>query len=273
MENFSSFENKNKSFDKTKCFRNIRELLKDNIDVKIGQIEKEAGVSIGYMSRLEKDDNTAEPSVEFIVTAARLLKTSVDTLISYDITGLTPTEKYLFNFFEKLKKDTLLDKIAWGVESKNDLNNVETDINCKCSHPLFSYETFSIQTECGYPDKVSQAVYKSKSFEEKTYINGDCYNLRLKNGTTLYLMNISNDLYRTNDKPAFGIEAVIHVGCDKKQVIASTCDDLQIGKFLSELFTVVKDRMKHPQVNKEARYAIDAFMNDDLSDDKENSDF
>lgn len=96
-----------KNFNKTLCFSNIRELLRQNPDVKIGQIEKEAGIRLGYMSRLEKDGNTSEPSMEFVVTAAKLLKVSVDTLISVDLTGLTPTEQYITSFFDKLKEDTL----------------------------------------------------------------------------------------------------------------------------------------------------------------------
>ena len=71
--------------------------------MKIGQIEKEAGIRLGYMSRLEKEGNTAEPSMEFIVTAAKLLKVCIDTLISVDLTGLTPTEQYIVSFFDKLK--------------------------------------------------------------------------------------------------------------------------------------------------------------------------
>ncbi len=63
-----------KNFNKTLCFSNIRELLRQHPEVKIGQIEKEAGIRLGYMSRLEKEGNTAEPSMEFIVTAAKLLK-------------------------------------------------------------------------------------------------------------------------------------------------------------------------------------------------------
>ena len=55
-----------KNFDKKLCLKNIRDLLKDKPEVKIGQIEKDAGVSAGYMSRLEKPDNNAEPSMNFI---------------------------------------------------------------------------------------------------------------------------------------------------------------------------------------------------------------
>ena len=69
LTQLESYLSECKNFNKTLCFSNIRELLRQNPDVKIGQIEKEAGIRLGYMSRLEKDGNTSEPSMEFVVTA------------------------------------------------------------------------------------------------------------------------------------------------------------------------------------------------------------
>lgn len=258
---------KNKNFNKSICFSNIRELLKENSNVKIGQIEREAGIRLGYMSRLEKEDNTSDPSMEFIVTAARLLNVSVDALISYDLAGLTSTEKYLVNFIEKLKKDTMDEKLNWAVESKFELNKGELDINGNSKHPLFSLEEFYRETECGYPEQVTECVYVSKTFGPNTGIHDDCFKLRLKNGSTFYLMNLSKDVYRVNDKSAFVKEAVMYVPGGPIQVLATTKDEYPIGDLLNNLYDVIKENMKHPQVNKDAMYAIDAFMNDDLSDD------
>lgn len=260
---------KNKNFNKSICFSNIRELLKENSKVKIGQIEREAGIRLGYMSRLEKEDNTSEPSMEFIVTAAKLLNVSVDTLISYDLAGLSSTEKYLVNFIEKLKTDTINEKLNWDVESKFELNKAETDINGNCLHPLFSLEEFYRQTDCEYPQQVTDYVYVSKTFGPNTCINDDCFKLRLKNGSTFYLMDIVKDVHRTNDKSAYVKEAVMYVPGGKNQVLATSKDNYPIGELLNNLYDIVKENTKHPKVNKDAMYAIDAFMRDDLSDDEE----
>lgn len=67
-------------FDKHKCLANIRQLLQSS-DVKIGQIEKAAKCQPGYLSRIEKPTNTAEPSITFVSTAAEMLNTSIDTLV------------------------------------------------------------------------------------------------------------------------------------------------------------------------------------------------
>lgn len=255
-----------KNFNKTLCFSNIRELLRQNSDVKIGQIEKEAGIRLGYMSRLEKEGNTAEPSMEFIVTAAKLLKVSIDTLISVDLTGLTPTEQYIVSFFDKLKSDTLKDKLDWNRETAFNLNRMESDIN-GCYHPLFAEETFYEETECEYPEEVTRIVFNSKTFGPRTYICGDCFNLRLKNGTTLYLMDIEKSVHRTGDASAFAKEAwmsVPHKGC---QLLVASQDDTPVAPLLEVLFSTVKERMEHPKVNNDVMYAIDSFMKDDIEDD------
>lgn len=268
-EQLDEIRNQNKNFNKTLCFSNIRELIKENPDVKIGQIEKEAGIRLGYMSRLEKGDNTSEPSVEFIVTAAKLLNVSVDTLISIDLASLTPTEKYLVSFIEKLKSDTLLDKLNWSIETKFELDRWEVDYNGNSIHPLFSLETYYRQTDCEYPEEATENVYVSKTFGPNTSINGDCFSLRLKNGSTFYLMDIVKDVHRVNDKSAFVKEAVMYVPRGKTQVLATTQDEYPIGSLLEELHSTLKERMKHPQVNNDVMYAIDAFMKDDLKDDEE----
>lgn len=267
-EDLEKIRNENRNFNKSLCFSNIREMIRENPDVKIGQIESEAGIRLGYMSRLEKGDNAAEPSVEFIVTAAKLLNVSVDTLISVDFTSLTPTEKYLVNFIEKLKLDTLSDKLDWSLETQFDLSKYDDVFNGKNNHPLFSLETFYRQTETGYPDLVTENVYVSKSFGPNTYINGDCFNLRLKNGSIFYLMNLAKDVHQVDDKDAVVKEAVVYVPGGKTQVLATTKDEYPIGQMVDRLYLTIKERMKHPKLNNDIMTAIDAFMKNDLEDDK-----
>lgn len=262
-----------KNFNKTLCFSNIRELLRQNPDVKIGQIEKEAGIRLGYMSRLEKVGNTSEPSMEFIVSAAKLLKVSVDTLISVDLTGLTPTEQYLVNFFDKLKADTLKDRLDWNRETAFNLNRIERDMDGSIWHPLFDEETFYEESGCEYPNEVTRIVFNSKTFGPKTYITDDCFNLRLKNGTTLYLMDIEKSVHKTDDMSAYAKEAWMYVPYKGAQLLVASQDDTPVAPLLEVLFSTVKERMEHPKVNIDVMYAIDAFMKDDVSDDDDNVPF
>lgn len=257
-----------RNFDKTLCFSNIRELLKQNPEVKIGQIEKEAGIRLGYMSRLEKDGNTAEPSMEFIITASKLLKVSIDTLVSINLAGLTPHEQYIVKFFDKLKADTIADKLDWNSEKAFDLNHLETDENGKTSHPLFSFETFFEEGECDYPDQVSRVVFPSNTFGYNTFIKDDCFDLRLKNGTVLYLMSVEKSVHHINDSNAIAIETWLFVPGSGSSVLVTSQDGTPIAPIVADLYETVKLQMKHPKINKHALYAIDAFMNDDIDDDE-----
>ena len=64
-------------FDKSKCLGNIYHLVKER-GLKIGDLEDQAGVSIGYLSRLNKDDNKSTPGIEFLLAVAQVLNVSLD---------------------------------------------------------------------------------------------------------------------------------------------------------------------------------------------------
>ena len=130
---------------------------------KIGELEGEAGVSAGYISRISKDGNT-KPGIEFIMKVADSFNVCLDTLLKVELAKMTPTERYLAFFFEKLIKDTLEDKLDWDKESADQLNRLESDINGYSDHPLFNYETFFEEDENGYPLEVSRVVFNSHSY-------------------------------------------------------------------------------------------------------------
>ena len=259
-----------KNFNKTRFFKNLRTLLKNNSDVKVGQIERDANVRLGYTARLEKEDNTAEPSVEFVVTAAKLLGIGVDTILKLDISEITSTELYLVKFFDKLKSDTIEDKLDWNRETKHVLDNIETDIDGFIYHPLFTKETFYEyyeEIECEFPQEVTRVVFSSKSFGPRTCLAGDCFNLRMKNGITLYLMDIQESVHNVDDPMAYAKEAWFSVPNKECSFLATTHDKTPIAPLLESLYSIVKDSMKHPRINKDVRSAIDAFLEGDLSDD------
>ena len=256
-----------KNFNKKLVFSNIRALIAQNPEVKIGQIEKEAGIRLGYMSRLEKEGNTSEPSIEFVVTAAKLLKVSLDTLVNVDVTALTPTEEYLAKFMDKLKKDTIADKLDWKKETANELNRLNPDFNGKVEHPLFSYEEFYEPGETEYPDLVERVIFMSNSFGTNTYIKGDCFNLKLKNSTYIYLMDVSKTVYNTKDTNRFSKEIWTWSPFVGKRFLLSNTENSSLSQMVDILFDSVKERSNHPKIESTFKNSFDAFMNDDLTDD------
>ena len=191
----------------------------------------------------------------------------------WDLTGLTPTEQYITSFFDKLKEDTLKDRLDWNRETAFNLNRMEPDRNGFVYHPLFAEETFYEETDCEYPQEVTKIVFNSKTFGPKTYIAGDCFNLRLKHGTTLYLMDIEKSIHKVGDPSAAAKEAWMYVPSKGSQLLVASQDDTPVAPFLELLFSTVKERMEHPKVNNDVMYAIDAFMKDDISDDMDEMPF
>lgn len=251
-----------KNFNKQRCFENIRTLLKDNSEVKIGQIEKESCVSLGYMSRLEKPENTSEPCVEFIVTAAKMLGVSIDSLILTDLSSLNPTEKYLATFIEKLKKDTLEDKLEWLCTSADRLNSIEPDETGCTGHDLFDLETFYIPSETEYPNEVTRVVFNSHSFGFNTFINDDCFSLNMKNRSTLYLMNVCNSSFKSSETDVYAREIWINTPGVGTYFLLDNKNIPQLSILVNLLFDAVKEDSHHPKVKKGIKNVLDAFINE-----------
>lgn len=252
----------NGEFNKKILFDNISFLVKE-LGKKIGEIETAAGVSPGYISRSAKEGG-AKPGIDFIVKVADVLNTTVDTLINTNLTELSATERYLISFIEKLKSDTVSDKLEWEYSSADSLNRLEQPNG----HPLFSYETFYEQSEVDYPDEVSRIVFVSHTFNCHTSINGGCFSLKLKDNAVLHLMNICKSVHRVNDPNAYAKELWISKPFSSTDFLCSNTDKTSpFSELLDDLYEAISEYAKHPKIKKDLQSVIDAFMNDDLGTD------
>ena len=84
-------------FEKAVCIDNIYALAKDK-GLKIGDMEEKAGASKGYLSRLNKEGNTAVPPIDFLNSIADQLGVSLDFLVNYKKDQLTEGEDFLLKF-------------------------------------------------------------------------------------------------------------------------------------------------------------------------------
>jgi transcriptional regulator with XRE-family HTH domain len=255
-------------FDKRLMFDNIAYLIKEN-DMKVGEVESQAGVSAGYISRTSKDGGT-KPGIDFIVNISRILKVSLDVLLSVDLEKVTPTEKYLIDFIDKLISDTAHDKLSWNKDSAETLNYLECDANGNTDHPLFHSETFMEPGEAEYPEEVTRNIFISNTFDVLTYIAGNCYSLNMKNGAQLYLMNVSKSVHAIGDKEAFAKEIWMKTKFQPAKFLCSTRSGAPIADMVESLYTAVEENSKHPKIDSNLQEVIDAFMQDDLSDDDKN---
>ena len=92
--------------DRDLCINNLYILAKKK-GIRICDLETSCGVSVGYLARLRKDKNNSLPGADFLVRAASLLETSVDSLLFFDYHAATDTEIYLHLFVSRLSLDSL----------------------------------------------------------------------------------------------------------------------------------------------------------------------
>lgn len=261
-----------KHYDKYLVFRNIRELLKSS-DIKLGQIEKEAGCQAGYMSRLEKPESATEPTIEFLVTAAKMLGVSLDTLINTTITSFTATELYMIRFLEKLIRDTEEDKLSWVNEPQYTFKEIERSDDGELNHPLISrYQNHKgmkgiAVSEAGLPYVKIHSYFPSKTFGKLTEVSDDCYRLEMKNQTSLYIMSVAEAGSDENAKGKTALELWMH---NKNGKISCLCTDHEgkdiIVQLVFKLWKSVVQYDTRPKISKEHRDVIDSFLRDDAFD-------
>ena len=173
-----------KTFKKATFIENFKALTAKT-GVKIGQIETEANVAPGYLSRLDKEGNTSDPSIEFIATSARLFNVTVDFLLYGKVENLSQTEAYLSNFFQTLINDTINDQITWSPDtSPAEFYSSGTGYPEGVTHPLYGSEWNEYKKRFD--------VYYNSLFEKNVKVSkeADSYISMLPNTNNfIYFMN------------------------------------------------------------------------------------
>lgn len=95
--------------------KNIEAIRKEK-NMKLGDMEKEIGVSLGYFSRLGKNKESL-PSMDIVLKVSKCLSISVDDLLKTNLYMLTGTERLVLDFIKKIFDDTRLGKLEWEREN------------------------------------------------------------------------------------------------------------------------------------------------------------
>lgn len=245
-------------FDKRLCIANIYQLAKER-GIKIGDLEKNAGVSAGYLSRINKEDNNTIPTIDFIATVAAALGVTVDAIINNDYTLPTPTENYILSFIDRLLSQTNADELDWKKETKEQLRVVGYDEQGDPNHPLFAM---------GFEDGEPAPSYNSL-FNSGYEISGDCFRLSLPNAsqTVVYLMC-------ADDPGAEGLPFqfdAYELYIVKKWKVQPLCQSLPANSLfhncLTQLYAAAKESCNHPKLDADIMSSINAFMGGSVEDD------
>lgn len=246
-------------FDKNRFFLNLSILVKEK-GKKLGELEKDAGVSTGYLSRVRKEGSN-NPSLEVVVALASLLGVSVDKLIYGDLFEPTATENYLLTFIHKLTADTNAGDLLWGKQNKLSFMPLTLDAREELeAHPLM----------LASDDEDDRGVCYNSSFHglrEKARVVDDCFCADIGGGDAFFLMciGVKSDPDNINSQLTREYELYYVNNYNQRNGIChAVCDPTDIFYLaLQQLYDAATEQGCHAQVNPDVRRIIDWYMTKD----------
>lgn len=261
--------------EQTKCrnFVDNAYFLCKSKGVKISEVEIKASVSSGYLSRLKGEKNP-KPNADVIVATSDTFSVPVDVLLNYKLDVLTPSERYIVDFLEKLIKDTVEDKLFWEKQTKKYLSCPDVE------HPLFSkrslYRDSKVEYNC-YESRFPKPTFSYSDDEqgeieevEEICIEDDCFKLEMPKGYTLYLMRTCYGPYEDGDAlggTGYEVYMVREGDINNPDEIIPLCDghDCSEGSLfatqLRQVYTLVVEACGHVKLREDVKAALDIFMN------------
>ena len=244
-----------KTFNRERFFGNIYALIKQK-KKKVGDVEKLADVSAGYLARLARDKEGSVPSVEFVTNIAAALEVTVDFLLYANVGSLTPNEKYIMTVLEQLISDTQCGEIEWECEKGYVFREVsEPGRVGGFTHPLFK--------ENDMPDNgityLSSYMYQSGfAGEYPVDVCGDCYNTELPLADArIYIMNAKPENYSAEQR---GFEIYLVSG---EEVLPLACTwevADEIRKKIETLYDTIAEAMSHVKLGDKAKGILDRYL-------------
>ena len=191
----------------TVVYNNIKTLSKQ-LNIRMSEIEEDAGVSPGYMSRLaQKNGDTANTALlGVIASAAKKLFISIESVLFADVSNMSPEEEKMLQFITKLLDDTEKGKFHWKQDSEESIK--ENIDKRRGSHPLFvtekSYapdiDTYMditlFDSKCNQSASVLGTIRSTKFIKQNEWTNSEIILVRAKiPGTSSYMHDEAFELY------------------------------------------------------------------------------
>lgn len=272
-------------FDKKKLINNIKVLAKRK-DIQIRQLESQAGVSAGYLSR--QASNASGLSIGVVALMARMLDVSLDDLVNVDLeTPVSSTEAEVLNFIKKVVEDSHDKLLNWAFYDKSLLRRIDGKVDFLqefSDNPFFYGESvdgnYGNQVQFCYRHQLPVAK-ESKNFRSY-YIEGPGYHVELKPGFQLLISQVRYVPFNpalSDSAPDYteGSETDQKMGVSNIELffasssghVESLCNKRQASERLAheidELLREAKASTKRVQLSDFCRDIIDNYMNSSSS--------
>ena len=244
-------------YERKKLLENIYLYAKES-DHSIGDLETNAGVSTGYLSRLAKKGDKGTIGVEFLCNVAEQLDKTLDALVYTDNSQLTENEQYMIEFLDKLTLQTESNEIEWDMMPPD-----IQDTSFIYEHPLFrKVEKVDLEFH-DIPYHYETNEYCSAFMEpESLHVDGNCFFTMFDDfsRTEVYIMEVSPKHYGSDpNRPR--IKEMYFISMGNVEPIACTeflCD--QVKEAVERLYSAIESARSHLKINADSKRKIDRFM-------------
>lgn len=204
------------------------EFRRNELGIKIGDLEKSVEVSTGYFSRLSKSPETL-PNIDLALKVSYALNISLDLLLRIDLKALSSSEQLVYNYLCKIRDDTISGKIEW-IHTSEILDIREADI-----------------------------AHSKKKYGFKAYTNGSVDYVDLTETQRLQIKPLK---LRNNgiDYPFLSID--LKDNKDDFVTIADTCNSSPIVQaVINELYSCIQREKTGIKLTKEMKSLLNDFIN------------
>lgn len=286
-------------FNRQVVIDNIMALIQSR-NLKVGEAEKQLGVSTGYLSRLAKKENDSTLSAEFIWKAAQYFGVSMDSLIRSRFDGEDKMIDYMRKFLNRLIERTNDGVLEWKAIHVEEINHMLMDessmefpvvyIRNACfpkNPPCASEDPIRIDNALSYwgENKVMSCIYGGAivnpqgtvyhvsipygaGYRNELYLASYCTETEAGSEEFYELMLLDNDklngFWQSQDMADY--QQVIGK-CEIPSFVKEVCNTFAnawypITAEMQELYQTVSAHSKYSSVSGSVKKFIDSFMND-----------
>lgn len=268
-----------REFDRQKFLANIRALIRQR-NMKIGELESNVDLSAGYLSRLERDDNKAVPTVDVVWKIAKELGVNIELLIEGTFDHATKNIEYIRRFVQSLFDRTVSGELDWSSNNIGSINRaLEGKEECAIVERAPDGEYFEpsdgdmLQYGVDTGSQMRSRLFRIRSLTRPTseVIAADsCFHVQIGQNQVLHLFKFTEVMYM--EDPLIGgtpeaIDyyelAISEVNFDIEELLP-ICNTLgttsSLEADLKKLFQELKLHEYDLRIDNRVRGIIDAFM-------------
>lgn len=226
------------------CINNIYYLAEKN-GLKIKDIEKEASLSNGYLSKIKKkSSNISDFSLIKLDKISCLLNVTIDLLLNEELNSINPNDLYVINFLEQLINDTQKGKITW-IQRKIE-EAILIDTRRRENNNIFAID--------GLTPNLFHSIIENKNYIDANKI----YMFEIEPTKFIYLFKVQES------KVSYFYELYMYdnAKCNIFPISSSHHNNITLLEYyFSSLCDVIEKNVKIPKIEKEVKSVIDSFMN------------